>query len=147
MNIKLNSLRAAFVALVMGCSVNSVSAAEVVHPQTLNFLLKDQIGQNWTFIENINGINVSYSVIELDDKRFLSIQFENSNTQALDFIWSMTKNDSPVMITSDEMNEARIHLDAHASEQFDGSYIIELGADDAFSAYATSITIINPIER
>lgn len=133
----MNSLRAISAALVIGCSVNSVSAADIGHPQEL--IQNDQIGQDWTFIQQISGIAVSYSVVVLNDERFLSIQFENTNPEAIDFIWSMTKNNASIRITEDEMIESRIQLTSYTSEVVDGTYLIEMTSEDQFSDFIVSI--------
>lgn len=133
----MNSLRAISAALVIGCSVNSVSATDIERPQEL--IQVDQIGQDWTFIEQINGIAVSYSMIVLNDERFLSVQFENTNPETVDFIWSMTKNNASIRITGDEMIESRIQLTSYTSEIVDGTYLIEMTNEDQFSDFIVSI--------
>lgn len=137
MTPNMNSLRAISAALVIGCSVNSVSATDIERPQEL--IQVDQIGQDWTFIEQINGIAVSYSMIVLNDERFLSVQFENTNPETVDFIWSMTKNNASIRITGDEMIESRIQLTSYTSEIVDGTYLIEMTNEDQFSDFIVSI--------
>lgn len=133
----MNSLRAISAALVIGCSINSVYATDIELPKEL--IQHDQVGYDWTFIQHVNGIAISYSMIELNDERFLSIQFENTNQNDVDFIWSMTKNNSQIRITADEMIESRVQLTSNTSEIVDGIYLIEMTSDDQFSDFVVSI--------
>lgn len=137
MKPNMNSLRAISAALVIGCSVNSVYASDIELPQ--ESIQTDQIGHDWTFIQQVNGVAISYSMTELNGVRFLSVQFENTNAESVDFIWSMTKNNSPIRITADEMTEARAQLTSRTSEIIDGTYLIEMAGEDRFSDFVVSI--------
>lgn len=132
-----NSLFALSAALVMGSTIQSVYAADQGPSQTIT--LEDQISQDWTFVQQIDGISISFSTIIVDEVRFLSVKFENTSSENADFIWSMTKNNEMLRITEDEMAEARVELHSMKSEIYDGSYLIELTDDDQFSDFIVSI--------
>lgn len=124
-------------AIVMGSSVQSAYAVDNVPSQ--NTTQEDQIGKEWTFIQQVNGISISYSMEFIGQERFLSVQFVNTNSEAIDFIWSMTKNNASIQITADEMIESRVQLNSFASEMVDGTYLIELNDEDQFSDFVVSI--------
>ncbi|MDG1333593.1 MAG: hypothetical protein P8P74_14750 [Crocinitomicaceae bacterium] len=132
-----NSLFAVSTALVMGSSIHSSYAAELEPSQTIT--QEDQIGKDWTFVQLIDGISISYSTIAVGQERFLSVKFENTNSEATDFVWSMTKNNASIRITADEMIESRVQLTSFASEIVDGTYLIELNDEDQFSDFIVSI--------
>lgn len=131
------SLFAVSAAVFIGCSMNLASAGTQQHPiQTI----QNELAQNdWAVVQEINGIQVSLSIVSVDQERFLSIQFLNTNAESTDFIWSMTKNNTPVIITADEMIESRIQLEANASETVDGTYLIYLNDTDQISDFTISI--------
>lgn len=121
----------------MGSFVQSAYAVDNVPSQ--NTTQEDQIGKEWTFIQQVNGISISYSMEFIGQERFLSVQFVNTNSEAIDFIWSMTKNNASIQITADEMIESRVQLNSFASEMVDGTYLIELNDEDQFSDFVVSI--------
>lgn len=131
------SLFALSFALVMGSATQSAYAIETVPSQ--NTTQNDQIGKDWTFVQQVNGISVSYSMEVIGQERFLSVKFENTNSEAIDFIWSMTKNNASIQITADEMIESKVQLNSFASEIVDGTYLIELTSEDQFSDFIVSI--------
>jgi hypothetical protein len=124
-------------AIVMGSAVQSAYAAEHFPPQ--NITQQDKIGYDWTLIQQIDGISISLSIVDLGDERFLSVKFENTNSEASDFIWSMTKNNSAVVITEDEMMESIVRLESAQSAIVDGTYLIELSEGDQLSDFVVSI--------
>ena len=67
------------------------------------------------------------------------MKFENTNTEAVDFIWSMTKNNASILITADEMIESRVQLNSSASEIVDGTYLIAMTDEDQFADFTISI--------
>lgn len=138
----MNSLRALFAVLVIGCSMNSVYATEIELPKEL--IQKDQIGEDWTYIQTTNGIAVSYSVVVIEDERFLSIQFENTNAEAVDFIWSLLHHNSAVTITIDGMIESIVQLKSNDTETVNGTYLIEMKSDDELSDF---VVLIKPTKR
>lgn len=131
------SLFALSIAVVMGSTISSAYAADSGPSQHIS--QNDQIGKDWTFVKQVNGISISYAIEFLGDERFLSVKFENTNSEAVDFIWSMTKNNASIRITADEMIESRIQLTSSASEIVDGTYLIELTDEDQFSDFIISI--------
>lgn len=131
------SLFALSAAVVLGSSIQSVYAADVVPSQTIT--QNDENGNDWTLVQQVNGINISYSTVVLDQERFLSVKFENTNTEAVDFIWSMTKNNASILITADEMIESRVQLNSSASEIVDGTYLIAMTDEDQFADFTISI--------
>lgn len=132
-----NSLFVLSTAIVMGISVQSAYAADSSPSQETT--QKDQIGKEWTFVQEVNGITVSYSIEILGQERFLSVKFVNTNSEAIDFIWSMTKNNASIQITADEMIESRVQLNSFDSEIVDGTYLIELTGEDQLSDFIVSI--------
>jgi hypothetical protein len=124
-------------AIVMGSAIQSAYAVDTCPPQEIT--QNDQIGKDWTFVQQVNGISISYSMIVVDQERFLSVKFENTNSEAIDFVWSMTKNNASIRITADEMIESRVQLNSFASEIVDGTYLIELTDEDQFSDFIVSI--------
>ena len=124
-------------AIVMGSTIPSAFAADNGPSQQIS--QNDQIGKDWMIMQQVNGITVSYSVEVLGQERFLSVKFENTNVEAVDFIWSMTKNNTSIQITADEMIESRIQLTSSASEIIDGTYLIELTDGDQLSDFIVSI--------
>lgn len=132
-----NSLFALCTALVMGSTIQSVYAADQAPTQTIAF--DDEIGENWTFVQQIDGISVSFTTISVDQEQFLAVKFENTTSEAVDFIWSMTRNNEMLRITEDEMAEARVQIPSSESEIYDGSYLIELTDEDQLSDFVISI--------
>lgn len=137
MNSKMKWLGAISAAFLIGSSGNSVYANETEIPQEI--IQTQAISNDWTFIQQVNGIAVYYSIIQLGDERFLSIQFENTSAHAVDFIWSMTKHNSPIAVTIDEMLESRVQLTPYASEIIEGTSLIEITDADQFTDFIVSI--------
>ena len=90
---------------------------------------------DWTLVRTDQGIQISYAIISVKGEHFLSIRFENTAAQPVDFVWSMTKDGIPLQITADEMTESRVHLQAAATEVIDGSYLIPCATDDNLSDF------------
>ena len=132
-----NSLIATTTAIVIGSGVQSAYATEPIPSQKIS--QHDKIDFDWSLVQEINGISISFSVMDLGDERFLSVKFENTNTKAVDFIWSLTKNNSAVVITADEMIESIVRLEPYQSEIVEGTYLIELSEGDQLSDFVVSI--------
>lgn len=131
------SLFALSAAMLMGCTLNFAHASAVAHP---NHLIQNDEPQNtWTLVQESYGVQVSFSIVSVEQERFLSVQFVNTNAESTDFIWSMTKNTTPVIITADEMIESRIQLAANATETVDGTYLVYLDDADQLSDFVISI--------
>jgi hypothetical protein len=134
---KLNTLLLLPAAFVLALSSHSASAAN--HELSTVIIPKDKIGTDWTFIQAEYGVSISYSKITVGDEQFLSIQFANTTNVAIDFVWSMTKNNEPVVITADEMSEAKIQLAPNHSEILDGTYLISMNSSDEFSDFRITL--------
>ncbi len=131
------SLFALSAAMLVGCTLNFAHASAVAHPNHL--IQNDEPKNAWILVQEVNGVQVSFSIVSVDQERFLSVQFVNTNAESTDFIWSMTKNTTPVIITTDEMIESRIQLAANATETVDGTYLIYLDDADQLSDFVISI--------
>ena len=131
------SLFAVTTVLVLGSTIPSAYAADNVPSQ--NISQTDKTEYDWTVMQEIDGISISYSTVAIGQERFLAVKFDNTKSEAIDFIWSMTKNDASIRITADEMIESRIQLTSYASEIVDGTYLIELTNEDQFSDFIISI--------
>jgi len=134
---KLNTLLILPAALVLGLSCQSALAAN--HELSTVIIPKDKIDPDWTFIQSEHGISVSYSINTIGEEQFLTIQFENTSNNAIDFVWSMTKNNELVQITADEMSESRIQLAPNHTEIHDGTYLISINGSDEFSDFRITI--------
>ena len=132
-----NSLFAISTAIVLGGTIQSAYAVDESPSQKTT--QNDQIGKDWTLVQQVDGISIYYSLETIGQERFLSVKFENTNSESADFIWSMTKNNQMLRITADEMGEDRVQLDSRATEVVDGSYLIELSNDDQLSDFIVSI--------
>lgn len=135
------SLFAVTTALVLGGSISSAYAVDHVPSQKIS--QNDKTGYDWTLVQEIDGISISFSTVTIDQERFLAVKFENTNAETADFIWSMTKNNESIVITEDEMIESIVRLSASESEIVDGSYLIELSDADQFSDFTVSIKSTN----
>jgi len=125
------------VILVMGCSTMAATAS--IGNQTNTTTQDDVPGQKWTLVQEINGVQVSLSIATIDNERFLSIQFENTTSQTVDLICSVSKDDAAIQITPDEMTEARIQLNPNANQVIDGTYMIYLSEEDQISDFTISL--------
>ncbi|MFK7784355.1 MAG: hypothetical protein AB8B56_04515 [Crocinitomicaceae bacterium] len=131
------SLFAVTTALVLGSSIQLAHGADNIASQ--NTSQTDKTGYDWTTIQEIHGVSISYSAVIIGKERFLAVKFENTNSEGIDFIWSMTKNDASIVITEDEMIQSIVRLDASQSAIVDGSYLIALSEGDQFSDFTVSI--------
>lgn len=124
-------------AIVMGSTIQSACATEHVPSQTIT---QDNLFVSaWEFIQEIDGVSVFYRTVTVAEEQFLSVKFENTNSETVDFIWSMTKNNATIRITADEMIESRVQLDSSTYKVYDGGYLIELTDEDQFSDFVVSI--------
>lgn len=98
----------------------------------------------WTEISQISGITISYSLVRVEDERFLSIQFENTNNQDVDFIWTLLNQNSAVTITTDGMIESIVQLASNETKIVNGTYLIEMKSDEDFSDF---VVLIKPNKR
>ena len=112
---------------------NTSSSNEIVQPS-----------DEWQHAQTLHGISISFSKIELKGEYFLSVRFENTTENQVDFIWSLEQNHERLMITSDEMSEAIVSLAAGKTVAFDGSYLIPMGSSADFSQF---IVNIQPTQR
>ncbi len=124
-------------AIFIGCSTSLAHTS--VNEQPVRIIQNEQPQNDWTVVQEINGVEVSMSIVSVEQERFLSVQFLNTNAESTDFIWSLTKNSNAVIITADEMIESRIQLEANASQTVDGTYLIYLNDADQISDFAVSI--------
>ncbi|XOV66654.1 MAG: hypothetical protein ACFHU9_13595 [Fluviicola sp.] len=131
-----NALTAATL-LVVSCSVDSAHAS---NGEKFNApVMKDVPAQKWTFINETHGIRASLSIADIKGERFLSIQLENTTSEDLKLILSLTKNNETVIITQDEMSEAYIQLNAESTHILDGTYLIYLSEEDQISDFNITI--------
>lgn len=131
------TIRFMLTAFLLGISAMPASAQK---PESaVLFSIPPSTSEGWQHTQTIHGISISYSKIELNGKLFLTIRFENMTQNQLSFVWSLKRNQEQVVITNDEMTEARMSLAAAESMTFDGSYLIQLHPFDDPSSYTVNI--------
>ncbi len=124
-------------ACLLGVFALPVSANALENTSCSNEIV--QPSDEWQPAQTLHGISISFSKIELKGEYFLSIRFENTTEDQVDFTWSLEQNHERLMITSDEMSEARVSLASGKSVAFDGSYLIPMGSGDNFSQFTVNI--------
>lgn len=123
--------------LLMGGSMSTAIASNAILTDATTH--NDIPRQDWTLVQETNGVQVFLTIVTIDNERFLSIQLKNTTSERVDLICSVAKNNTTIRITPDEMTEARIQLDANGTQEIDGSYTIYLSDEDQIADFTISL--------
>jgi hypothetical protein len=127
------------VAIIIVGSVSSNASASTLdsspHATELNG------NDKWTFAKNENGINIFFSEFKSGDESFLKIKFENTTSERINFIWSLSKNSEAVVITMDEMIETKANLDPRETEIYGTYSFILINNEESFEDFVVNINL------
>lgn len=138
MNRKTNKqLKLAAALLLIGVSAMPLSAKELDYQASVVTI--SQPSNAWQHIKTENGLSISYATIEINGERFLSIRFENTTANQVDVTWTLNHNQQQVVITEDEMLEARVSLAPAETLMVDGTHLIPMNPSDEMSDFTVSI--------
>ena len=51
----------------------------------------------WEKVKTENGIDIYVSTVEVDGESYLKVKFENATAEAINFSWTLTKNDETLV--------------------------------------------------
>lgn len=127
----------ALLLMLMSCFFNPVFASNGYHQTTFENTTPET---EWTFVQEINGIQISLSISHVQEERFLSVQLVNTTSEDFALTLSLMKGDEMLFITHDEMKETQLQLKGHETHTIDGTYLIYISEEDQISDFKIALT-------
>ena len=118
-----NTIKLLVVIVVMTSSYQKAVAGHPTPPGTISSI--ENPDNNWVMVQNENGITISFLKFIKNDKTYLKIKFENTNSESMTFDWSLNKGsllifDNPtateLISAGNQSNEVAINVEDAMSD-------------------------------